>query len=127
MSSFEANFDARGDKRLRMDTKAKDFEMRTLAFKEVAQRASSLTGEGLTRGEAFAAATQEFQKFMNTMSSGLLDADADEQSGSHSKGSKASKLAPDASKKKQKQRAIDLSDDDDLIALESGDFSDDFD
>ncbi|KAL9939200.1 hypothetical protein V8E36_002013 [Tilletia maclaganii] len=127
MSSFEANFDARGDKRLRMDTKAKDFEMRTLAFKEVAQRASSLTGEGLTRGEAFAAATQEFQTFMNTMSSGLLDADADEQNGSHSKGSKASKSAPDASKKKQKQRAIDPSDDDDLIALESDDFSDDFD
>ncbi|KAL9937240.1 hypothetical protein V8E36_003649 [Tilletia maclaganii] len=125
MSAFESNFDARGDKRLRVDAKAKDFEMKTLAFEKVTNRASNLASVGgMSRKEAFATASQEFQTFMSSTGFSLLDDGEEEATGDARRAGSREKKPR---KSKGKARAIDSDESEGGISAQLlGDDDDDY-
>ncbi|KAE8226420.1 hypothetical protein CF326_g7705 [Tilletia indica] len=74
MSAVEEGINVRGEKRLKVDIKAKEMEMKRTAFKDVNDHAMELmrSTPGLSRREALQKARKEYQEFFTSWDVDLL-------------------------------------------------------
>ncbi|KAK0559793.1 hypothetical protein OC844_004168 [Tilletia horrida] len=66
MSAVEKGIDKRGNKRLKMEKKRQEFEMKNIAFERISARASQLENSGLAGASAFATATAQYKAHMKS-------------------------------------------------------------